>query len=167
MTERKQYEARIAYLADHDALTDLVNRNLLGDRVTQTMHQAHRTGESLLALLFLDLDRFKDINDSYGHMVGDMLLKSVATRLLETLREGDTVARQGGGEFIILLVGVHDVPDIIKVVTKIIHAFAAPFEVDCQQLHMTASIGVTVFPNDGEDMPTLLCNADTAMYRAK
>ena len=167
VTERKQYEARIAYLADHDALTDLANRNLLGDRVTQAMLQAHRTGEPLLALLFLDLDRFKGINDSYGRTVGDMLLKSVATRLLEMVREGDTVARQGSDEFIILLMGVHEVQDIIAVVTKIINAFAAPFQVGGQQLHMTASIGVTVFPDDGKDMLTLLCNADTAMYRAK
>lgn len=166
-TERKHYEARIAYLAGHDALTALANRNLLGDRVAQAMCQAHRTGETLLALLFLDLDRFKVINDSYGHTIGDMLLKAVAARLVETLREGDTVARQGGDEFIILLVGVRDVQEIISAVTKIIHAFTTPFAVDCHLLHMTASIGVTVFPHDGEDMPTLLCNADTAMYRAK
>lgn len=167
ITERKEYEARIEYLAEHDALTDLANRHMLGDRVTQSMRQARRTGESLLALLFLDLDRFKSINDSYGHTVGDMLLRSVAERLLETVRAGDTVARQGGDEFIILLVGLHDPQDVVRAVSKIVDAFAAPFTVAGHQLHMTTSIGVTVFPGDGDDMSTLLRNADTAMYRAK
>jgi diguanylate cyclase (GGDEF)-like protein/PAS domain S-box-containing protein len=167
ITERKEYEARIEYLADHDALTDLANRHLLDDRITQAMRQVRRSGESMLALLFLDLDRFKGINDSYGHTVGDQLLKAVAARLLQTVREGDTVARQGGDEFIILLVGMRDPQDIIRVVTKIINAFVAPFAVEGHQLHVSVSIGVTVFPNDGEDMPDLLTNADTAMYRAK
>ncbi|MEO6354819.1 MAG: EAL domain-containing protein [Oxalobacteraceae bacterium] len=167
ITERKANEARIEYLADHDALTDLANRNLLGDRVTQAMRLARRSGESMLALLFLDLDRFKGVNDSYGHTVGDMLLKSVAARLLETVREGDTVARQGGDEFIILLVGLNELQDIDSAVSKISNAFSAPFAVDRHQLQVTASIGVAIFPNDGEDMQTLLRNADAAMYRAK
>jgi diguanylate cyclase (GGDEF)-like protein/PAS domain S-box-containing protein len=167
ITERKAYEARIEYLADHDALTDLANRNLLNDRINQAMRQARRSEGSLLALLFLDLDRFKSINDSYGHTVGDLLLKAVAARLQDTIREGDTVARQGGDEFIVLLVGMHNPQDIIRAVAKIIHAFAKPFAIDGHQLHMTTSVGVTVFPNDGHDLPTLLRNADTAMYQAK
>jgi diguanylate cyclase (GGDEF)-like protein/PAS domain S-box-containing protein len=167
ITERKQYEARIEYLADHDALTGLANRNLLNDRVTQAMRQARRSGETLLALLFLDLDRFKGINDSYGHTVGDKLLKAVAARMQDTVREGDTVARQGGDEFIILLVGVRSPQDIIRAVAKIIQSFSEPYSIDGHQLHMTASIGVTVFPSDGLDLPTLLRNADTAMYQAK
>ncbi len=167
ITERKEYEARIGYLANHDALTDLANRNLLGDRLIQAMRLGRRNEGSMLALLFLDLDRFKSINDSYGHTVGDALLKAVAARLLATVRDGDTVARQGGDEFIILLVNMREAQDIIRAVGKILQAFRAPFLIDEHRLHITVSIGVTVFPHDGQDMWTLLTNADTAMYRAK
>ena len=167
ITEYKKYEARIEYLADHDVLTNLPNRNLLGDRVNQAIRQARRNGDSVMAMLFLDLDRFKEVNDSYGHAVGDLLLQSVAARLMDTIREGDTVARQGGDEFIILLTGLHDAQTVAGIARKILLAFAAPFAIDCHQLHMSASVGVAVFPDDGEDMPTLLKNADTAMYRAK
>jgi diguanylate cyclase (GGDEF)-like protein/PAS domain S-box-containing protein len=166
VTERKEHQARIEYLAAHDALTNLANRNLLGDRVSQAMLHAHRT-ERLLVLLFLDLDRFKDVNDSLGHHVGDLLLKSVAARLQKVIREADTVARQGGDEFIILLPDLQELSDVVNAVTKVIKAFSEPFAIEGHELYVTASIGATVYPNDGNDMPSLLRNADTAMYRAK
>jgi diguanylate cyclase (GGDEF)-like protein/PAS domain S-box-containing protein len=166
ITARKEYEARIEYLADHDALTDLANRNLLNDRVTQAMALARRTS-SLLALLFLDLDRFKAVNDSIGHALGDLLLKAAAVRLESAIRGGDTVARQGGDEFIILLTGLDGLENIVPAVTKILNLFAQPFTLENHVLHITASIGITVFPNDGDTMQEMLRNADTAMYHAK
>lgn len=166
ITERKTHQERIEYLADHDALTGLANRNLLADRVAHALHHAHRTGH-LLVLLFLDLDRFKDINDSFGHVLGDSLLKGVSVRLLNAIRETDTVARQGGDEFIILLMDLQDLQDVVNAIAKITHVFSEPFMVDGHELHMTASIGATVYPNDGDDMQILLRNADTAMYQAK
>lgn len=166
ISERKEYAARIEYLADHDALTGLANRNLLTDRLHQAMAQARRNGQQL-ALLFLDLDRFKGVNDSFGHQLGDVLLLEVAERLCRVVREGDTVARQGGDEFILLLTGVNRADDAVAAAGKIFDAFAAPFQVEGRELFVNASIGITLFPDDGEDMPTLLRNADTAMYRAK
>lgn len=166
ISERKAYEARIEYLADHDALTDLANRNLLGDRIRQAMAHARRTG-LLLALLFLDLDRFKGVNDSFGHELGDALLIEVSTRLRNIVREGDTVARQGGDEFIILLTDVQQAQDVSKVAQKIFDAFSTPFQVRGHELFVTTSIGATIYPDDGDDMHALLRNADTAMYRAK
>jgi len=166
VTERKEQQARIEYLAAHDALTDLANRNLLSDRVSQAMLHAHRTGR-LLVLLFLDLDRFKDVNDSLGHSVGDLLLKSVAERLQKVIREADTVARQGGDEFIILLLDLQEPQDVINAVTKVIKVFSEPNIIEGHEIFATASIGVTIYPNDGDDMQRLLRNADTAMYRAK
>jgi diguanylate cyclase (GGDEF)-like protein/PAS domain S-box-containing protein len=166
ISERKAYEARIEYLADHDALTGLANRNLLGDRMAQAMAHARRHG-GMLALLFLDLDRFKGINDSFGHELGDLLLLEVARRLKKVVREGDTVARQGGDEFIILLTDVMGPEDVIAVARKIFEAFSIPVFVRGHELFAAASIGITMFPEDGDDMQTLLRNADTAMYRAK
>lgn len=164
--ERKQYEARIEHLANHDSLTDLANRNLLSDRVAQAMAHARRDG-LLLAVLFLDLDRFKSVNDSFGHALGDALLLEVSNRLKHVVRDGDTVARQGGDEFIILLTDVQDPQDILAVAHKIFDAFSAPFHIRGRELFMTTSIGATLYPDDGDDMQTLLRNADTAMYRAK
>jgi diguanylate cyclase (GGDEF)-like protein/PAS domain S-box-containing protein len=166
ISERKAYEARIEYLADHDALTGLANRNLLGDRVTQAMAQARRHNRNL-ALLFLDLDRFKGVNDSFGHELGDLLLLEVARRLKKVVREGDTVARQGGDEFILLLTDVSSPADAIAVAGKIFESFSAPIQVRTQELFVTASVGITMFPEDGDDIHALLRNADTAMYRAK
>ena len=166
ISERKEYEARIEYLADHDALTNLANRNLLGDRVMQAMAHARRHGLQL-ALLFLDLDRFKGINDSFGHNFGDALLLEVSNRLKAVVRNGDTVARQGGDEFIILLTGIRRPEDVSAVALKIVEAFSVPFLTRGRELFVTTSIGATLFPEDGEDMQTLLRNADTAMYRAK
>lgn len=166
ISDRKAYEARIEHLASHDALTNLANRNLLGDRVAQALAQARRTGR-LLALLFLDLDRFKGINDSLGHEIGDALLLQVALRLQEVVREGDTVARQGGDEFIILLAAIQRPEDVVAVANKIFQAFSLPFMVRGHELFISTSIGATFYPDDGDDMKTLLRNADTAMYRAK
>ncbi len=166
ISERKTYEARIEFLADHDALTNLANRNLLRDRITQAMAQARRNGLSL-ALLFLDLNRFKGVNDSFGHELGDALLMQVANRLKAVVREGDTVARQGGDEFIILLTDIQKPQDIMAAAAKIFNAFTAPFRVQGHELFVTTSIGATIYPEDGDDMQSLLRNADIAMYRAK
>jgi diguanylate cyclase (GGDEF)-like protein/PAS domain S-box-containing protein len=166
ISERKAYEARIEYLAGHDALTSLANRNLLGDRITQAMAHARRNG-LLLALLFLDLDRFKGVNDSFGHELGDSLLLEVSHRLRQVIREGDTVARQGGDEFIILLTDILRPQDVAVVTGKIFEAFRTPFVIRGHELFVTTSIGATIFPDDGEDMQSLLRNADIAMYRAK
>ena len=166
ISERKAYEARIEYLAGHDALTSLANRNLLGDRIRQAMAHARRNG-LLLALLFLDLDRFKGVNDSFGHELGDALLLEVSQRLIHVVREGDTVARQGGDEFIILLAGIQRPEDVTAVTAKIFEAFRTPFVIRGHELFISASIGATIYPDDGEDMQSLLRNADIAMYRAK
>jgi diguanylate cyclase (GGDEF)-like protein len=166
ITERRMYEARIEYLATHDALTDLPNRNLLGDRIAQSIAQTHRAGERL-ALLFLDLDRFKFINDSFGHTVGDGLLKAVAARLLGTVRDSDTVARLGGDEFVIMAPGLIHAGDAANVAKKILATFAVPFVVAGRELHVTASIGVSIYPEDGDNSNTLLKSSDAAMYRAK
>lgn len=166
ISERKEYAARIEYLADHDALTGLANRNLLTDRMNQAMAQARRNSQQV-ALLFLDLDRFKGVNDSFGHQLGDALLLEVAARLRQVVREGDTVARQGGDEFILLLTGVNRAEDAVAAAGKIFDVFSTPFHVEGRELFVNTSIGITLFPDDGEDMPTLLRNADTAMYRAK
>ncbi|GIZ52419.1 EAL domain-containing protein [Noviherbaspirillum aridicola] len=166
ISERKDYEARIEHLASHDALTGLANRNLLGDRIAQALAQARRSGK-LLGLLFLDLDRFKGINDSLGHEIGDALLLQVAARLREVVREGDTVARQGGDEFIILLAAIQRPEDVVAVANKIFEVFSVPFMVRGHELFISTSIGATLYPDDGDDMKALLRNADTAMYRAK
>jgi diguanylate cyclase (GGDEF)-like protein/PAS domain S-box-containing protein len=166
ITDRKNYEASIEYLATHDALTRLPNRALLADRLLQALAHARRTGRPM-ALFFLDLDRFKDVNDSFGHALGDALLRAVAERLRASVREGDTVARQGGDEFLILLSDLDKLDDIELVAIKIQRAFAQPFLIEGRELFMSGSIGASVYPADGEDMDTLLKHADTAMYRAK
>ena len=166
ITERKLHEARIEYLAGHDALTDLPNRNLLNDRIAQAIAQARRTGQCLAALV-LDLDRFKVVNDSFGHPVGDALLKAVAARLKAVIREGDTVARLGGDEFVIMLPGLADNESAERVAQKVLAKFADPFVVEGHELHVTTSIGVSVYPDDGADGDTLLRTADAALYSAK
>jgi diguanylate cyclase (GGDEF)-like protein/PAS domain S-box-containing protein len=166
ISERKIYEARIEYLADHDALTSLANRNLLADRISQAMAHARRNG-LLVALLFLDLDRFKSVNDSFGHSLGDALLIEIAERLKQVVRQGDTVARQGGDEFILLLTDIVKPQDVTVVARKIFQTFSAPIIIRGHELFVTVSIGATLYPTDGEDIQTLLRNADIAMYRAK
>jgi diguanylate cyclase (GGDEF)-like protein/PAS domain S-box-containing protein len=158
--------AKLAYLAQHDALTDLPNRGLLDDRLTQAIIMAHRHNTSL-ALIYVDLDRFKHINDSLGHVVGDRLLQSVALRLSECVRASDTVSRQGGDEFVILLSEISLAQDAVLCADKIIQAVKLPYVIDEHELYVTASIGIVLYPGDGNDVETLLQNADSAMYEAK
>lgn len=157
---------RMSYLAHHDSLTDLPNRVLLNDRLTQAMALAYRH-QTALALLFLDMDRFKYINDSLGHAIGDRLLQSVAQRLLVCVRRTDTVSRQGGDEFVILLSELTQAQDAAARAEEILLALHAPHCIDQHVLHVTASIGIVVYPDDGVDVETLMKNADVAMYHAK
>ena len=166
ITERKKSEERIRDLAYHDALTGLPNRRLFGDRVSLAVAQARRQ-EQRLAVLFLDIDRFKVINDSLGHSVGDRLIRAVAHRLRQCLREGDTVARLGGDEFTLLLPGVSQVVDAARVAEKVLDALRVPFLIEGRELFATASIGISLYPEEGRDADTLVKNADAAMYRAK
>lgn len=164
--ERKQAAETIRHLAYHDSLTSLPNRMLFRDRFLHALALAHRKKE-MLAMLFLDLDRFKKINDTLGHAAGDRLLQAVAERLKKTLREGDTIARLGGDEFMILLSGVKAVEDAAKVAEKILYAIRPSFMIDGHELHITTSIGISLYPYDGQDTDTLVKNADIALYRAK
>ncbi|MDP9009164.1 MAG: EAL domain-containing protein [Pseudomonadota bacterium] len=157
---------RMSYLAQHDSLTDLPNRLLLNDRLAQAMAAAQRGGTKL-GLLYLDLDRFKTINDSLGHGIGDRLLKSVAQRLLGCVRQADTVSRQGGDEFVILLSQLTQGQDAAVSAEKILTALSLPHQIDEHTLYATASIGVVTFPDDGVHADALLKNADFAMYQAK
>lgn len=166
ITERKTNEARIEYLANHDALTGLPNRNLLNDRIEQAISLARRSGQ-YLAVLVLDLDRFKFINDSYGHPVGDALLEAVALRLKAAIRDGDTVARQGGDEFVILLTGLADLETAECVVKKVLAKFVDKFMLGSHELQISTSIGVSLFPVDGSDSDILFKTADAALYSAK
>jgi diguanylate cyclase (GGDEF)-like protein len=156
----------IEHLAYHDALTGLPNRPLFVDRLIVALAQAHR-GTQKLAVFFLDLDRFKDINDSLGHSVGDTLLKAVAERVRRCVREGDTVARFGGDEFTLLVPRIDSVEEAAKIAQKIIETLKIPFFIHDRELFVTTSIGISVFPSDGHDPETLVRNADAAMYRAK
>ena len=153
-------------LAHHDALTDLPNRMLLDDRLTRAMAAARRRRHRL-AVLVLDLDRFKHVNDRRGHVTGDMVLRSVAQRLVACLRDSDTVSRQGGDEFVVLLPEIEKANDAAASAKKIGAALAAPHTVGNHQLELTATIGISIYPNDGPDAETLVRRADTAMYCAK
>jgi len=156
----------IEHLAYHDALTGLPNRPLFIDRLIVALAQAARSKHKL-AVLFLDLDRFKDINDSLGHSIGDTLLKAVAERIRHCTREGDTVARFGGDEFTLMLPKVDKVEDVAKVAQKVIETLKIPFIIGERELFVSTSIGISLFPGDGDDPETLVRNADSAMYRAK
>lgn len=166
ITERKTAEQQIEYQAYHDALTGLANRRLFQEHLTLALALAQRR-QRLVAVLFLDLDHFKIVNDSLGHSIGDALLKVVAARLKSAVREGDTVARVGGDEFTIVLQELASRSDAAVVAQKVLHTIAEPVEVGGQRLYITTSIGITLFPDDGGDAETLLKNADNAMYRAK
>ncbi|MBT9528385.1 MAG: EAL domain-containing protein [Rhizobacter sp.] len=166
VTERKKAESRMVKMATHDALTGLPNRALLRDRIEQAL--AHdRRSHDMAAVLFIDLDDFKTINDSLGHDVGDQLLIEVAKRLRECVREEDTVARQGGDEFIVLLPTLGAAHGADLVAQDLLRACAAPFKIRGEELHISASIGIALFPTDGRDVDTLLKNSDIAMYHAK
>ncbi|HEY0844685.1 MAG TPA: EAL domain-containing protein [Noviherbaspirillum sp.] len=166
ITERKMHEAQIRHQATHDALTGLPNRNLLADRLQQTIHHACRNG-SVAAVAFIDLDQFKLINDSLGHPVGDELLRTVAGRLTSCMRAADTVARQGGDEFVIVLGEQRSTETVTDTVRRIVEAVAAPLVISGLELQITCSIGISLYPADGDDAATLLRNADSAMYKAK
>ena len=166
ITERKAAEEKIKYMAYHDSLTDLPNRTLFYDRLNQAILYGHRENEPV-ALMFLDLDRFKEINDSYGHNCGDFLLKQLGHRLSGILRESDTIARIGGDEFAIILPRPEKIEGAIRAAKKIMEAMRAPFNLVKTQLNVTFSIGIAVFPEHGEDINTLLQRADSAMYKAK
>jgi len=163
---RLQTQSRLAYMAEFDALTGLPNRNLLQDRLTQTVAQVRRRGGPG-AVLFIDLDRFKLINDTLGHHLGDALLAEVGERLKHCVRSGDTVGRVSGDEFGVVLSEMTHADDAAIVAQKILGALALPFDLEGNEAYVTASIGISVFPADGEDAETLLKNADLAMYRAK
>ena len=166
ISERIRVHEHLQHMAHHDALTDLPNRNLFLDRLQQSLNRA-RWHDRLVAVMFMDLDRFKIINDTLGHNVGDQLLLQLSRRLDKTVRDGDTIARFGGDEFAILLDDIDSDSHISSLAQKLLDTLTEPFKINKQDLYVTASIGVSIFPNDGEDSETLLRNADVAMYRAK
>ena len=167
ISERKANEQRITHLAQHDVLTDLPNRALCIERLNMALQQAERNHRRV-AVLFIDLDRFKNINDSLGHHIGDGLLRSVSHRLLETVRAGDTVSRMGGDEFVVILNGVADVEEISQIIERrLIPLIRQPHDIDGAELHVSCSIGIAVYPEDGREIETLMRNADAAMYQAK
>ncbi|MFQ6024707.1 MAG: putative bifunctional diguanylate cyclase/phosphodiesterase [Acidiferrobacterales bacterium] len=166
ITERKRAEEIIVHQAYHDVLTNLPNRRLFVDRLTQGLAR-HYWHKRLVAVLFLDLDHFKRINDTLGHNVGDLLLKAVAERLTACVREGDTVARLGGDEFAINLADVAQANDVPKVAHKIIDTLSKPYVLEGHELFITTSMGISIYPDDAQDPETLLKTADIAMYRAK
>jgi diguanylate cyclase (GGDEF)-like protein len=166
ITQRKMAEQQIEYQAYHDALTGLANRRLFQEHLTLALALAQRR-RKVVAVLFLDVDHFKVVNDSLGHTVGDELLKQIAARLKAAVREGDTVARVGGDEFTIVLQDLQRKDDAAIVAEKVLGTIAQPLEITGHRLYVTASIGITTFPEDGEDAETLIKNADNAMYRAK
>jgi diguanylate cyclase (GGDEF)-like protein len=166
IAERKATEARIEFLAYHDALTQLPNRLLAKDHMELAMSFADRTGNKV-ALLFLDLDNFKTINDSLGHLVGDTLLKAVAARLGDCLRPTDTLAHLGGDEFLMVISDVHDTDVVSDISDHLLEQLARPFDIDGHELSTSFSLGIAVYPDDGGNFETLLMKADTAMYHAK
>jgi diguanylate cyclase (GGDEF)-like protein/PAS domain S-box-containing protein len=166
ITERKRAEAELVYMATHDALTGLPNRTLFNDRLALALAQADRNKKKL-AVMLLDLDYFKDVNDTMGHSMGDRLLRVVGNRLRELLRGGDTVARVGGDEFLLLLSEIARIKDATTIAQKILRAFRKSFVFDDHKIMITTSIGVTIYPDDGNDASTLMKHADVAMYRAK
>ncbi|HEV8268297.1 MAG TPA: EAL domain-containing protein [Thermoanaerobaculia bacterium] len=166
ITDRKKAEEELQRLAFHDPLTGLPNQLLIRDRIEVALSQARHSRQPV-AVLFVDLDRFKNVNDSLGHSFGDALLREAAERLQAAVFEGDTVARLGGDEFLVLLARVGSVADVLRVSRKIFTAFKRPFTIDGRDLFVTLSMGMSLFPEDGADAETLIKNADTAMYRAK
>jgi diguanylate cyclase (GGDEF)-like protein/PAS domain S-box-containing protein len=166
ITERKQRDAEMSYLSQHDVLTDLPNRLLLQDRVTQAISLARRN-HSQLAVLFLDLDGFKHVNDPLGHTIGDKLLQSVAARISACVRKSDTVSRQGGDEFVVLLSEVRNAADAAISAAKIIAEVKREHRIGEHRFHITVSIGISAYPDDGEEVEALINNADRAMYHAK
>ena len=166
LTETRATALRMSRLAQYDFLTGLPNRMLLRDRLTQALALAARYGRRL-AVLFVDLDHFKDVNDSAGHTIGDHVLQSVAGRLPACVRSSDTVSRQGGDEFVTVLSEIDQVRSLMPVAEKILAVIATPHDLTSNVVHITASIGISIFPQDGRDGETLIQRADAAMYWAK
>lgn len=164
--ERKRTESKLEYLANHDALTNLPNRRLFYDRVKHAIQRAQRSGDRV-AVLFLDLDRFKNINDTLSHQVGDRLLQEIAKRLSTQLREEDTLARLGGDEYVLLMEGEIDLHDLSRVAEKMLVSFREPIRVDDHDLDVTGSLGISLYPDDAKNADQLMRNADAAMYQAK
>ncbi|MBM4446908.1 MAG: PAS domain S-box protein [Chloroflexi bacterium] len=166
VTERKQLAQKLADMATHDSLTGLPNRTLLSDRLTMGLALSRRSGNRL-AVLMLDLDRFKAINDAMGHSVGDQLLKAVAEQLTGIMRKSDTIARIGGDEFVLVLPQISQANHVTKLAQRILDVFRQPFVFDGHRLDITTSIGIAIYPEDGKEIESLLKNADAAMYWAK
>lgn len=164
--ERRRAEEKLAYLAYYDPVTDLPNRSLLLDRLSQALAYGHRH-DSPVAVMFLDLDRFKAVNDTFGHAAGDQLLKVVAQRLTHYVRESDTVARLGGDEFVVVITEMGQLRDAATIAQGILQVMVDPILIETQELYISASIGIAIYPHDGGDIPTLLKKADAALYRAK
>ncbi len=166
ITKRKAFESQIVHLANHDSLTDLPNRDLLWDRINQAITHARRN-DSKIAVLFIDLDHFKNINDSLGHQIGDHLLQKVAKLISSLIREGDTVARQGGDEFIVVLPDISQTEHAAQIAQKILSSLSEPIWLEGREFHSSASIGISLFPDNGMTVELLLQNSDAAMYHAK
>jgi diguanylate cyclase (GGDEF)-like protein len=166
ITERRQAEQRLIYLAQFDALTGLPTRSLFHNRVNDALARANRD-EKLVAIMYLDLDHFKNVNDSLGHDAGDQLLKAVAQRITSCLRDVDTVSRMGGDEFSIILESIPHIDNATIVAEKILDVMQEPFHLDEHEVHVTVSIGITLYPMDDKDLSNLLKDADAAMYRVK
>jgi diguanylate cyclase (GGDEF)-like protein/PAS domain S-box-containing protein len=166
ITDRKASEEQVRYLADHDVLTGLPNRSVAEQRLREAMRQSARTGQPV-AVLFIDLDRFKNINDSLGHQTGDALLRIVAQRLRVAIRDADTVSRFGGDEFVVLLNGVTGSSEALQIAQRLLVSLRAPYVIDAMELIASCSVGIAMFPDDASDMDELMRHADAAMYEAK
>jgi diguanylate cyclase (GGDEF)-like protein/PAS domain S-box-containing protein len=166
VTDRKRWEDAIRHMAYHDALTDLPNRTLLSDLLGRTLARAKRE-HARLGLILIDLDNLKETNDRHGHPAGDLLLRSVASRVKAVLRVTDTIARIGGDEFIVLLPSLRSPQDMVQKAEKIARAFEPPVSYQGQPLSLSASLGAALYPEDGQDAETLIAKADKAMYKAK
>jgi diguanylate cyclase (GGDEF)-like protein len=166
VTAARELSMKLARLALHDSLTDLPNRALFSDRLSQATTNA-QANDGYAALLYVDLDRFKHINDSLGHAIGDKLLQTVARRLLGCVRSTDTVSRQGGDEFVVLLPDIIHIKDAVTCAEKVLGALEAPYQIGEHELRLSASVGVAIFPDDAMEAEALLRCADSAMYQAK
>jgi diguanylate cyclase (GGDEF)-like protein/PAS domain S-box-containing protein len=167
ITERKKNEEIIAFMAFHDPLTGLPNRRLFDDRISFALEYVKRNNKKM-AIMLMDLDKFKEINDTLGHQMGDKLLKEVSIRINELVRKSDTLARMGGDEFMVLLLPeINKLEDIIMVANRIIHCFGDSYTCDNMKLFITASMGISIYPDHGEEVETLISRADIAMYQAK
>ena len=167
ITKRKQVEILLEYLAMHDALTDLPNRQLFEDRLRHALDHVKRDPERMLAVMMLDLDNFKEVNDAHGHAYGDQLLKIVSQRLQNSLRKSDTAARMGGDEFALINEGITDMEGIKLIASKVLQAVSIPMQIEGQSIQLTASIGISVYTSNADDATSLLRQADIAMYKAK